>query len=323
MKIIMIGEAANHQGTLRASLRDPIEIVTLPREAASDAALDGVVAGEDVVVSLRFQRAGPGPAFRLLHVPGAGLDGIHLPSLAPSCAVCNVYEHEIPIAEYVLAAMLEWRIGLAAMRRSFTPETWSDLYRNRAPHGELHGRTLGILGFGRIGRAIATRARAFGMRVLALSASASDPDGLADAVLAPEGLSRLLAEADFVVIACPLTEATRGLIDADAIGRMKPDAVLINVSRAEVADEEALYRALRERRIGGAVLDVWYRYPAGSTEVVPPARRPFHALPNVLATPHSSAWTEALPRRRYAVIAENVRRLSAGEPLLNVVRPAA
>ncbi len=323
MKIIMIGEAANHQATLQASLKTPIEIVALPREAAFDAAHDDRVAPDDVVVSLRFRRSGPGPAFRLLQVPGAGLDGIHLPSLAPGCAVCNVYEHEIPIAEYVLAAMLDWQIGLAEMRRGFTPEAWSDLYRNRPPHGELHGRTLGILGFGRIGRAIARRARAFGMQVLAVGRTASDPDGLADAVLPPEGLSGLLDRSDFVALACPLDETTRGLIGADALARMKPQAVLINVSRAEIADEDALYHALAERRIGGAILDVWYRYPTTAAELVPPSRQPFHALPNVRATPHSSAWTEALPQRRYAAVAENVRRLAAGAPLLNLVRPAA
>lgn len=323
MKIIMIGEAANHEAKLRASLQNPFEIVTLPREAASSPAHDGVVAPDDVVVSLRFRRAGGAPPFRLLHVPGAGLDGIDLDGLAPGCAVCNVFEHEIPIAEYVLAAMLEWQIRLGAMRARFTPETWSDLYRNRPAHGELYDRTLGLLGFGRIGRAIATRARAFGMRILALDAHAADPHRLADAVLPPAELHRVLAEADFLVIACPLSEATRGLLDAAALHAMKPDAVLLNVSRAEIADEDALYAALAERRIAGAFLDVWYRYPVEAADVVPPANRPFHDLPNVYATPHSCAWTDALPHRRYAVIAENVRRLVAGEPLLNLVRPAA
>jgi phosphoglycerate dehydrogenase-like enzyme len=323
VKIIMIGEAANHKDKLQASLHGSYEIVGLPREAASSAASDDVIAPDDVVVTLRFARPDRAPPFRLLHVPGAGLDGIDFGALAPGCAVCNVFEHEIPIAEFVLLAMLEWQIRLSEMRQSFTPETWSAVYRNRLPHGELFGKTLGLIGFGRIGRAIAVRARAFGMRVTAMDAgTAADPAGLAEIVLPLSERRRLLAEADFVVIACPLTESTRNSIDADALGRMKRSAVLINISRAEIVDEDALYRALADGVIAGAVLDVWYRYPVGSDDLTPPSRQPFHTLPNVYATPHSSAWTDALPRRRYAVIAENIRRLEANEPLLNPVRPA-
>jgi len=98
--------------------------------------------------------------------------------------------------------------------------------------------------------------------------------------------------------------------------------VLVNVSRAEIVDEAALYAALRDARIGGAILDVWYRYPASEHDTAAPAGHPFWELPNAWCTPHSSAWTHQLPRRRYAVIAENVNRLVSGEPLRNVVRAA-
>ncbi|TBW39447.1 hypothetical protein EYW49_06135 [Siculibacillus lacustris] len=323
MKILLVGEAANHAGKLRAELKIPTDVVALPREAASDPAFDDAIGPEDVVVSLRFRRPAGAPPFRLLHVPGAGLDGIDLATLHPGCAVCNVFEHEIPIAEYVLAALLEWRVGLGRMRAAFTPQSWSDLYRDRPPHGEIHGATLGIVGFGRIGRAIAARARAFGMRIVAVDAFAGDGGGLADLVLPPAALAEMLAEADFVVVACPLTEATRGLFGDAQFAAMKPSAVFLDVSRAEIADEDALYRALESRRIAGAFLDVWYRYPTDASEQVPPSTRPFHDLPNVFATPHSSAWTDALPGRRYAVIAENIRRLVVGEPLLNLVRAAS
>lgn len=323
MKILLVGEAANHAERLRARLEPPVEIVGLPREAAIEPEYDSAIAADDVVVSLRFRRPAGAPPFRLLHVPGAGLDGIGLAELAPGCAVCNVFEHEIPIAEYVVAAMLEWTIGLGRMRAAFTPQTWSDLYRDRRPHGEIHGATLGIVGFGRIGRAIAARARGFGMRIVAVDAFATDGGGLADAVLPPARLSEMLAAADFVVVACPLSEATRGLFGDARFAAMKSSAVFINISRAELAEEDALYRALESRRIAGAFLDVWYRYPIDAHETVAPSNRPFHDLDNVFATPHSSAWTDALPGRRYAVIAENIRRLVAGEPLLNLVRPAS
>ncbi|MBA3584514.1 MAG: hypothetical protein H0W36_08310, partial [Gemmatimonadetes bacterium] len=169
MKVFMIGEAANHADKLAAGIGQDWQIVPLPREAAHSAAFDDAIGPEDVVISLRYRRpAGQARPFRLLHLPGAGTDGIDFDALAPETAVCNVFEHEIPIAEYVLLAMLDWQIRPGEMRASFSPETWSDVYRNRRPHGEIHGRTLGILGLGRIGRAIATRALAFGMRVVAV-----------------------------------------------------------------------------------------------------------------------------------------------------------
>ncbi|MFC7400455.1 NAD(P)-dependent oxidoreductase [Chelatococcus sp. GCM10030263] len=321
MKIFMIGEAANHKDKLAAKLPSTYEFVALPREAAQAPSFDNQIGPEDVVISLRFSRkTSPAPSFRLLHVPGAGLDGIDFNTLPAASTVCNVFEHEIPIAEYVCLAMLQWEIRLDEMRQSFTPQSWSDVYRSRVPHGELFGRTLGIIGFGRIGRAIAARARAFGMRIVALDAATEVPPGLADQLLSPGNLPELLGQADYIAIACPLTEETRGLFGAAEFRAMKTSAVVINISRAEILAEAALYEALRDGVIGGACLDVWYRYPAGADDQVPPANLPFHDLPNVIATPHSSAWTANLPGRRYSFIAENLKRLAAGEPLLNVVR---
>ncbi|HEX2017886.1 MAG TPA: 2-hydroxyacid dehydrogenase [Aurantimonas sp.] len=323
MKIFMIGEAANHADKLAACLHEPRQIVPLPREAAYSADFDSQIGADDAVISLRLKRPdGPCPPFRLLHVPGAGLDGIDFAALSAGTTVCNVFEHEIPIAEYVLAAMLEWEIRAGEMRQSFTPQAWPDIYRQRVPHGEIHGKTLGLVGFGRIGRAIALRAKAFGMRILALDAFASDL-GPADRILPPDQLDELLPDVDYLVLACPLTEATHGLIGRDQLAAMKPTAVLINISRAEIADEAALYEALSNKVIGGACLDVWYRYPTGSDDRVEPANFPFHALENAVCTPHSSAWTRQLPQRRYAFMAANLDRLARGEALQNVVRAAA
>lgn len=324
MKVFMIGEAANHKDKLGAFLTTPCEIIPLPREAAHSPDFDSAITADDVVVSLRFSRNdGAVPDFRLLHVPGAGLDGIDMASLPAEASLCNVFEHEIPIAEFVMAAMLNWEIRPDALRGSFATDTWSDVYRARVPHGEIHGLTLGLIGFGRIGRTIARRAAAFGMRILAVDGFAADPDGLAEAILPPDRLPEMLAQSDFVVIACPLTDETRALIGAAELAAMKPTGVLINVSRAPIADEEALYGALQRRTIGGAVLDVWYGYPAGADDRVAPARFRFEDLPNAVCTPHSSAWTTRLPERRYAFIARNIDRLIAGEPLLNLVRAPA
>ena len=320
MKVVLIGDAGRQRDSLAALLPNH-DIVALPREAGASAAFDAEIAEDDVVVSLRFKREGAMPRFSLLHVPGAGLDGIDLHRLPAGCRVCNVYEHEAPIAEYILLQMLAWEIRPEAMR--FAASGWGDAHRNRKPHGELAGKTLAIIGFGRIGRAVAERARAFGVRIVALDRSLGSYASLVDERVPQSELLRLLGMADYVVLACPLTEATRGLIGEAELAAMRNAGVLINVSRAEIIDEAALYQAIEENRIGGAVLDVWYRYPTGADDNPQPAAFPFLDLPNVVATAHSSAWTTALPGRRYRVIAENIRRLAAGEPLLNQVWPEA
>lgn len=318
MKVILVGEAAEHEADLRPHLERPLDVVALPADAAADTAHDDVIASDDVVVSLRWRRrADQAPPLRLLHVPGAGLDGIDLAALRPETTVANVFEHETPIAEFVLARLLEWQIRAGELQSSFDPDRWSRLYRHRVAHGELSGAALGLIGYGRIGRAIAARAAAFGMRVTAIDDHAR-PDAAAT-VRPTEDLPELLAGNDFVVVACPLTEQTTGMLDAAALARMPRHAVLVNISRAPVVDEAALYEALRDNRIGGAILDVWYRYPAAG-ESVSPATHPFWDLPNAWCTPHSSAWTNQLPARRYAVIADNVNRLATGRALRNVVR---
>jgi phosphoglycerate dehydrogenase-like enzyme len=322
MKIVMIGEPANHQRHIAAVLDAPATFVALPSAAADDPHYDGAIEGADVLVAMRFLRApGTAPNVPLLHVPGAGLDRIAFEGLHVQTVVCNAFEHEIPIAEYTMSAMLQHEIRLDEMRASFDNQRWSDSYRARVPHGELYGKTIGIVGFGRIGQTIAARARAFGMRVVALSSRADKgSDALsADELIPRHEKDRLYRLSDYVVLACPLNDATRGMIDQNALAQMKPSAVLINVSRAAIVDEDALYAALASQQIGAAYLDVWYQYPIGPNDIVAPSRHRFDTLPNAICTPHSSAWTDGLFVRRYGFIGNNINRLQRGEALLNVV----
>ena len=145
-----------------------------------------------------------------------------------------------------------------------------------------------------------------------------DPHRLTS-VRGPEALEDTLRRADYLAITVALTPQTRGLIGARELGLMRPTAILINVARAEVVDEDALYEALYRGALAGAALDVWYRYPAGG-EPTPPGHRPFHTLPNVLMTPHVSGWTEGMMDARAAVIAENIHRVARGEAPVNQVK---
>ncbi|MHA1567353.1 MAG: 2-hydroxyacid dehydrogenase [Alphaproteobacteria bacterium] len=280
----------------------------------------------DALVAMRFTPADAEamPNLRFLQLPGAGFEQIDFDTVAARCTVCNAFEHEHGIAEYVFAAMLEWQIGLQKMHGALREGAWEMGFAGGPPsHGELRGKTLGLIGYGRIGREIAVRAKAFGMTVSAVTRTPEKAEGSsepADQVAGMDRLAALCKVSDFIVVACPLTETTRGLIGTAEFGAMKRRAVLINVARGPVVDEDALFTACSEGQIGGAIIDVWYQYPAaGSNRRMMPSGRPFHELDNVIMTPHASGWTYELVDRRWRVIAENLDRFARGEPLRNIV----
>ena len=287
--------------------------------------LEHKLADADAMISMNWTRnMPPAPKLKLLHLPGAGTDDIAFDTVPAQAAVCNVFEHEIGIAEYVLSAMLQWEIGIPRMDAALRRGEWHGSHLSGPRHGELYGQTLGIIGYGRIGREVATRARAFGMNILACSRTPGPGDGLAEHVEPMGKLDELLAKSDFVLLALPLDSSTAGLIGRERIAKMKPTAVIINVARGALIDENALYEACRERRIGGAAIDTWYRYPTQGEARGDPSSLPFRDLDNVIMTPHGSGWTKGLLPRRCRLIAQNLDRLARSEPLVNVVRqPAA
>jgi phosphoglycerate dehydrogenase-like enzyme len=295
-----------------------IEVV----DVADAGAFAHALSDADAMVSMTWRLSPPAPKLRLIQLPGAGVDEIDFAALPPIATLCNVFGHDIAIAEYVLAGMLEMSIGIGRMDRALRENNWRGSHLCGPRHHEIHGKTLGIVGYGRIGREVARRAAAFGMRIIACSRTAKPADEYVERVAGMDGLHPMLQESDFVLVACPLDQRTRGLINATAFAAMKPTAIIVNVARGPIIDEDALFQALRERKIGGAVIDVWYAYPAQGETYAKPARLPFHELDNIIMTPHASGWTENLTARRCAGIADNLNRLARGEPLVNVVRPA-
>jgi phosphoglycerate dehydrogenase-like enzyme len=247
-------------------------------------------------------------ALELFLFPGAGLLQTDPNCLPAGCRVVNVFEHEIPIAEYALLMMLAHATRLIEHLRSFQQGRWDGSGRvGGVPHSELAGKVLGIIGYGRIGRAVAMRAQAFGMRLLPF-----DGAGGLDA------LHTVLRHSNFLVIAAPLTPQSRGMLGRAELELLPPGAFLINVSRAEIVEEQALFNALQSGRLGGAALDVWYRYPQ-TGEPGFGSNLPFHELPNAYCTPHYSAWTKEMILRRIDKMCDNLRRLSEGQPLERVV----
>lgn len=281
----------------------------------------------DVLVTMGFsgEMAKAAPRLKLVQVPGAGLDRIDRTALRPETWLANAYGHATGIAEYIIGAMLALTRSFARLDGKLRRGEWESQWAVGVPAPplwpELAGRTLGILGYGHIGQALARRARAFDMQVCAIRRQSQEarPEGLA-ILGGPEQLDEVLQRADYLAITVSLSAATRNLIGERQLRLMKPSAFLINVARAEVVGEEALYRALANKQIGGAALDVWYRYPT-ATGPAWPADYPFHELDNVLMTPHVSGWTQGMLDARSKLIAENIDRTARGEPPINLIAP--
>lgn len=272
----------------------------------------------DVVVGVRLQSDLPRPMQAKLYLaPAAGTDAIDTSILPEGCPLCNCFGHENAIAEYVMAALLARHVPLHQADADLRQQRWT--HWAGAPHAlrtELGAQTLGVIGMGHIGRTLAERAKAFGMRVHACNRSAvAHP--CVDQSWPLDDLTHFMGTADAIVLTLPLNDETRGLVGQAALAAMRPDAVIINVGRGAVLDEQALFDALSHKHIGGAIIDTWYQYPPAGQSTAAPSRLDFASLDNLIMTPHMSGWTHGTVRRRQQTLADNIRRLSQGQPLIN------
>jgi phosphoglycerate dehydrogenase-like enzyme len=262
----------------------------------------------------------PAPRLRVLQSVAAGLDLIDRAAIPKAVTVCSVYGHEPAIAEYVITTMLVLTRRLFELVSEFRCGSWAARQTSGGkPRGEVMGRTLGIVGYGRIGREVASRAAGLKCRVVAANRSPVASAGPADRNYPLAELDPMLPECEMLLIACVLGPETHGLIDARRLALMKPGAILINIARAPIVDEAALYSALWEGHLGGAAIDVWSREPTADEPRRRPSEHPFHELPNVLMTPHCSGFTDGAVERSWGSVAGNLDRLVRGEALENVV----
>ncbi len=320
MRIVFHGAnaAAFHEGF--AALAPGAEITLVSDDLGQPGEAETFAAAE-VIIGNRFDADLPRPErLRLYHLPAAGYDRIDFAALPPGAIVCNCFGHETAIAEYVMAALLARTVPLADADRRLRNGDWA--YWAGAlerVHPELAGSTIGILGFGHIGQAVAARAKAFGMRVHVANRSPVKLSPLVDAYTPLAEVAAFWGAADAIVVTLPLLPATTGFVDAAALAAMRGHAVLLNVARGPVVDEQALFDALSARRIGGAVIDTWYRYPSAADPLPRPGSLPFETLGNLVMTPHMSGWTRGTIARRQQTMADNIRRRANGEPCENVV----
>ncbi len=275
-------------------------------EAAPEA--DVIFSAEFRDPTLLFDTFGRAKRVRWVHNLAAGVEKL---------LSREIVESDVPLTNgrgVFRRALGEWAVGAMwffayDVRRALRGQSagvW-----DRFEHEELHGKTLGIVGYGEIGRSVAEHARPFGMRILALRRN-PEADPLAEAVYTPERIDEMLAQCDYVAITAPLTPQTRGMVGAKQIAAMKPSAVIVNVGRGPVIDEAALIAALESKRIRGAALDVFDVEPL-------PEGHPFYRLDNVLLSAHGADNLPDSRERGVEFFVENFERFRKGEPLQNVV----
>lgn len=258
----------------------------------------------------------------------AGVDDLQADDLWQSDVLITTASgvHAVNMAQYAMTQMLAWAHRVPNWFGYKQAKTWAKNRWDTFVPQELHGKTLGICGYGSIGRELARLAKPFGMKILVTKRDAKqlkdfgysapgqgDPDGeLPDRIYPSEATRSMVAECDFVVITLPLTDRTRYLFDESMLKAMKPTAYLINVGRGAIINEADLVRGLKKGWLAGAGLDVFETEPL-------PDDSPLWGMENVIMTPHVSGFTPHYDDRATDIFVENLRRYLAGEPLLNLV----
>ena len=272
----------------------------------------------DIVLGWAVRRENFARASRLrwIQLTAAGVGSLLFPELVESPVIVTNGRglHAESMAEHAIGVILMFARQLHLARDAQREARWiqAELWHGPTPFTRVEGSTLGVVGFGSVGRATARRARALGMRVLAVRRRPAADAAPADEQWGVEKLDDVIAVADWLVLCAPLTRDTRGLIGGERLARMKPGAVIVNLGRGGLVDEPALIAALKDHRIRGAALDVFDEEPL-------PATSPLWGMPQVIVTPHISGLDPRLWERGMQLFGRNLRAFLDGRPLENVV----
>jgi len=270
----------------------------------------------EVVFDVHHRKGRPfarAPRLEWLHTASTGVDRYLTREFVESEIVLTNSRgiHAVPIAEHAMGLLLA---HVRMLGRSFEDQR-ARRWGEREPYErlrELRGKTLGLVGVGRIGEAVAERARAFDMRVLGYRRRDLPPVPGVERMYRGDEMASFLAECDFVVVSVPLTDETRGMLGEAEFSAMKQGAYLVNVARGGVVDEDALVRSLRGGRLAGAAMDVFEQEPL-------PPDSPLYDAPGLTITPHVAGLGPSLDDERIALFEDNLRRYAEGRPLRNVV----
>lgn len=301
---------------LRAELDHDVTL-TVGRELLESAGYQILVAGRP-----EREHITASPNLQALIIPFAGVPRQTRALMRdfPHVAIHNLHHNAVAAAEMAVTLMLAAGKFILPNDRALRRHDWRPRYRSN-PAVLLKGKTALILGYGAIGRRVARACRGLGMDVVATRRTVSEEHG--EAVYPPEALHSLLPRADVVIVALPLTAETEGLIGRRELALLPTKAVLVNVGRGPIVDEEALYCALRDGTLHAAGLDVWYEYPDGESarSSTPPSTYPFHTLDNVVMSPHraGSGRAQEIEQRRMTHLARLLNAAARGEEMPNRV----
>jgi phosphoglycerate dehydrogenase-like enzyme len=276
------------------------------------------IANTDVFIgwSLRPEQFLQAKKLKWIHSPAAAVHQLMYPELMASDVIVTNSSgvHGPVVAEHAIGLVLALAKRLPQAMQYQAEHKWAQdlLWHERPRPREIAGATVLVVGVGGIGSEFIRLARALGMKVIAVREDLSKGSAGADYLHSSSEIDSLLPQADFVLLCTPVTPVTTGIMNAERLKRMKPDAYLINVARGPLIDEPALIDALKSRQIADAALDVFTEKPL-------PADSPLWSVDNLLITPHSAAVTEKLWERHYELIVKNMNRFLAGKPLLNLV----
>jgi phosphoglycerate dehydrogenase-like enzyme len=315
---IQYGPKPEHLAILREHLHPDIQLTIgdpPPQPADFDILVHGFPEREDILAS---------PKLRALVVPWAGVpqETLDLMQAFPNISIHSLHYNSGPTAEMAMALLLAAAKRIVPFDRNFRRHSWASPFQDA--HGVLlEGKTALILGYGRVGRRVASICRALGMHVIATRRHPEPAPP--DEIYGPEALSALLPQANALILCVPHTPQTAGMIGEKELDLLLPDTVLVNVARGPIVQEEVLYRALKTRKLLAAGLDVWYRYPTQaereSGAAVPPSSFPFHELDNVVMSPHRAGWSEETEIFRSIHLAALLNTAACGKPLPDRIDP--
>ena len=321
MKVLV---ASNHEyaGIIQDILGDAAEVVL------SDTTTDSILEkGQDVdiIASNRVPREllETGSRLKMVQTFAAGVENIDFSAIKDqdNIIVCNSHINAAEVAEYAITLLFAVAKNIIPNDRELRKGDWKYAFGGPSPNIEIRNKTCLILGLGSIGSEIAKRLKGFDVRITAATRSGNSKHAdLVDRLVKIDEVQPLVEESDFIILSLPLTPESEGLVNGEFISWMKSDSIIVNISRGRIVDEDALFDALRNNRIRGAGLDVWWRYPKkwrgkGS----PPSDVPFQELDNLVASPHRAGYSENTEREYFQFAGENILRFINGETPFNIV----